>query len=42
MGDDDQQPVLEILTCEKCGSKNVRTTKYYRICIRCGHREDLK
>ena len=28
--------------CEKCKSKQVRTTKYFRICIRCGHKEELK
>ena len=29
----------EELKCESCGSKNLRTTKKYRVCIRCGHRK---
>jgi len=32
---------LEIPTCEKCGSKQIRTTKKFRICIRCGNKEEI-
>jgi len=37
---DDKKP--SIPTCPKCGSKQIRTTTKQRICIRCGHREELE
>ena len=30
------------LRCPKCNSKQIRTTKKYRICNHCGYKEDLK
>jgi len=33
---------LEIPYCKKCGSKQIRTTKTYRICNRCGHKEKIE
>jgi len=33
---------LEIPRCNNCGSKNIRTTKEYKICIRCGYKEEIE
>jgi len=33
---------LEIPKCDRCGSKQIRTTSKYHICIRCGHKEKLE
>ena len=33
---------LEIPQCKKCGSKQIRTTRTYRICNRCGNKEKLE
>jgi hypothetical protein len=33
---------LLIPFCDKCRSKQVRTTKKHLVCIRCGHKEELK
>jgi len=32
---------LEIPECSKCKSKQIRTTKTHRICIRCGNKEEI-
>jgi len=37
----EEEDVLEILRCKKCESKQIRTTKKYRICNRCGFREEI-
>ena len=34
--------ILEVPSCDKCGSKQIRTTKDYQICIRCGHKENIE
>jgi len=28
--------------CKECGSSQIRTTKDFRICIRCGYKEKVK
>ena len=33
---------LEVPFCNKCGSKQIRTTKKFRICIRCGDKEKIE
>ena len=33
---------LEVPECSRCGSKQIRTTKTNRICIRCGGRDELE
>jgi len=33
---------LEVPTCKKCKSRQIRTTKTYRICVRCGYKEQLE
>jgi hypothetical protein len=30
------------LKCKKCNSKNIRTTKEFIICVRCGNEEKRK
>gem|GEM_PF-3721339 len=32
----------EIPKCKICGSRQVRTTRDYRICIRCGNKEKVE
>jgi len=36
-----KEDMKEILTCKKCGSRQTRTTKDYKICNRCGFKEKL-
>jgi Zn ribbon nucleic-acid-binding protein len=38
MEEDDK---IEIPECLMCGSHQIRTTKNYRVCIRCGNREKI-
>ena len=36
-----EENILETLRCKNCKSKNIRTTKEFRICNRCGFKEEL-
>jgi len=35
----EEDVILESPMCIKCGSKQIRTTKEYHVCVRCGHEE---
>lgn len=36
-----EEKEVVILRCKNCKSKNIRTTKEFRICNRCGFKEKL-
>jgi len=38
---EDEFKILE-LRCPKCNSRQIRTTKKYRVCNHCGFKEELK
>jgi len=37
MGEGDK---VKVPRCKKCGSRQIRTTFKYKICIRCGFKEE--
>ena len=37
-----KKEIDEKLRCSQCNSKQIRTTKQFRICNRCGYKEEIK
>ena len=37
-----KKEIDEKLRCSQCNSKQIRTTKHFRICNRCGYKEEIK
>jgi len=38
----EEEEKIEIPECSVCKSHQIRTTKFYKICIRCGNRERIE